>query len=103
MIFKNDIITHIKNNNIGLIPVKGISMEPVLLDGDLIFVKSYQDYSIGDIVVFNYPNEGYLVHRIVGIEKGAIICKGDNSKRKEIIIQRQILGKVIDHLPKRLQ
>lgn len=95
MNLKNEIITNIKRGNLGIIPLKGISMLPTILDGDILYVYAQQDYYIGDIVVFSYPKEGYLVHRIIGIEKGAIMCKGDNSKRIETIMKRQIVGKVV--------
>ena len=98
MNLKNEILSNIKRGNLGIIPLKGISMLPTLSNGDILYVHSQQDYSIGDIVVFSYPREGYLVHRIIGIEKGVILCKGDNSKRIEIIMKRQIVGKVIDHI-----
>lgn len=98
MNLKDEILSNIKRGNLGIIPLKGISMLPTLSDGDILYVYAQKNYSIGDIIVFSYPKEGYLVHRIIGMEKGAIMCKGDNSKRIEIIMQRQIVGKVVDHI-----
>lgn len=98
MNLKHEILLSIKRGNLGIIPLKGISMLPTLSEGDILYVYAQQEYSIGDIIVFSYPQEGYLVHRIIEIEKGAIMCKGDNSKRIEIIMKRQIVGKVIDHI-----
>ena len=98
MNLRQEILLSIKRGNLGIIPLKGTSMLPTLSDGDILYVYAQQDYFIGDIVVFLYPQEGYLVHRIIKMEKGAIMCKGDNSKRIEVIMKRQIVGKVIDHI-----
>lgn len=98
MNLKYEILSSIKHGNLGIILLKGISMLPTLSEGDILYVCAKENYSIGDIIVFSYPREGYLVHRIIKMEKGAIMCKGDNSKRIEIIMKRQIVGKVIDHI-----
>lgn len=98
MDLKTEILENIKRGNMGLIPLKGTSMLPTLSDGDVLYVYSQHDYLVGDIIVFFYPDEGYLVHRIVGIEKGALLCKGDNSKRIEVIMKRHIVGKVVDYV-----
>lgn len=82
----------------GIVLLKGVSMEPVLLDGAILYVRGQNDYYIGDIVVFSYPGEGYLVHRIINMDRGAILCKGDNSKRIEVIRKSQIIGKVVQYV-----
>lgn len=92
---KQEILQNIKLGHEGIIPLKGVSMEPTMHDGALLYVQSCSDYSVGDIVVFCYQGEGYLVHRIIEINKGAVLCKGDNSKRIEVILKRQIVGKVV--------
>jgi len=98
MEFREEILSNIRRGNIGVIPLKGISMLPTLPDGTVLFVCAQLDYYIGDIVVFYYPTEGYLVHRIVEIKEGAILCRGDNSKRVEVIMKRQIIGKVVNYI-----
>ncbi len=93
-----DYKSQLTNNmeNPGIMLVKGVSMEPILFDGDIIFIEKQSDYYVGDIIVFHYLDEGIIVHRITSINHSAIICKGDNSKRQEIILKRQIIGKVVD-------
>lgn len=50
-------------------------------------------YSVGDIVLHSYNNEGYLIHRV---NKGKIfICRGDNAKRKERVLKDRIIGVLI--------
>lgn len=101
-ILQKQIINTIRSGKNAFIPVKGISMEPTLIDGDILVVQSKDIYFVNDIVVFRYLDEGYLVHRIIEIKGDVFICKGDNSKRKEIIIKRQVLGKVIEILNNKL-
>lgn len=92
---KKEILANIKKGKEGIVLLKGVSMEPTLYDGALLYVQQQSDYAVGDIVVFSYPSEGYLVHRVIAMNRGAILCKGDNSKRIEVIMKRQIIGKVV--------
>lgn len=74
------------------ISVTGVSMNPVLFEGDRITVIKCADYNIGDILVFNYK-DGLLVHRLLK-KDGKYFCKGDNSFRLEDVSTDQIIGKV---------
>lgn len=94
MKYKELFLENIKNGNEGLIPVKGISMEPILYEGDVLIVRGQESYSIGDIVVFLYCHKDYIVHRIIDINKDTIYCQGDNAKSIEPIAKEQIIGKV---------
>ena len=47
------------------ITVMGISMNPTLFEGDKVIIKKSNEYIIGDIIVFNYKNEGILIHRLL--------------------------------------
>ena len=73
--------------------VTGTSMEPTLIEGDLITIIKCNNYTIGDILVFDYKNEGLLVHRLL---KTSIryFCKGDNSFRLEDMPAEKTIGKV---------
>lgn len=77
------------------ISVVGISMNPTLYENDVITVKKYKDYEIGDILVFIYKSEELLVHRLLKKKNDKYFCKGDNSFRLEDITKDQIAGKVI--------
>ncbi len=74
--------------------VAGVSMEPVLHQGDTIIVQKKESYEIGDILVFLYKNHELLVHRLLKIENGRYFCKGDNSFRLEDTDISQIIGSV---------
>lgn len=95
---RKEMLSNIARGKEGILLLKGVSMEPVLFDGAILYVCSQACYCTGDIVVFSYPKEGYLVHRIIEMDRGAILCKGDNSKRIEVIRKRQIIGKVVRYI-----
>jgi signal peptidase I len=60
--------------------VNGISMEPSYHTGDLVIVRKEQTYQIGDIVTYRDAEMGaYVIHRIIGIEQGQFVIKGDNN------------------------
>lgn len=85
----------LKSGNVEDIKTIGFSMEPSLNQNDIISVKGFNNYSIGDIILFDFGNEGILVHRIIEIDESNIFCKGDNAFRIERISKEQVLGKVI--------
>ena len=68
-------------------------MEPTLIEGDLITIIKSDNYTIGDILVFDYKNEGLLVHRLLKTSN-RYFCKGDNSFRLEDMPAENIIGKV---------
>ncbi len=76
------------------ITIRGTSMEPVLHDGESYKLKKQEEYAIGDILVYEYKNEGLLAHRLLKIEQNRYFCKGDNSFRLEDIPKDQIIGKI---------
>lgn len=76
------------------ITVMGISMNPTLFEGDKVIIKKSSEYRIGDIIVFNYKNEGILIHRLLKYD-GRYFCKGDNALRLEDIEYNQIIGKAV--------
>lgn len=77
------------------IPISGISMLPVLHQGDVITVARYDEYIPGDVLVFLYKDDLLLVHRLLKKDDFRYYCKGDNAFRLEDITEDQILGKVI--------
>ena len=60
--------------------VNGMSMEPGYHTGDLVIVRKAQTYQVGDVVTYRDAEMGaYVIHRIIGIEQGQFILKGDNN------------------------
>ena len=76
------------------ITVTGNSMYPCLLEGDVVTIEQCEEYKTGDILVFDYKNEGLLIHRLLK-HTNRYFCKGDNSFRLEDIDYNQIIGKAI--------
>lgn len=77
------------------------SMETVLSTGDLILVKSEEEYNLGDVVTFRDPAGQTVTHRIVGRVSDQFITKGDanNTEDQELLPPENILGKVQTALP----
>jgi len=76
----------------GYYPVasQGNSMEPVLRDGDAIWVKQLDiaEVNVGDIVTLHYPGEGLITHRVVIVgllPQGSylVVTKGDANQFAE--------------------
>ena len=74
--------------------IRGMSMFPVIRDGEWVEVVDCQSYIIGDILIFEYKDEGLLAHRLIKIYNNRYYCKGDNSFRVEDVGLEQIIGKV---------
>ncbi len=74
--------------------VSGVSMNPVLQNGDTVSVCSRDEYYPGDILVFVYKNSEILIHRLLKTEKGRYFCKGDNSFRIEDVEKDAIAGAI---------
>ena len=77
------------------VSVVGISMNPTFQENDIITIKKFDDYDIGDILVFTYKSDELLVHRLLKKSDNRYFCKGDNSFRLEDIAKEHIIGKVI--------
>ena len=94
-------------NHLGLAyPVKGRSMLPNIVEGDLVFIKpcSTSDVGIGDIVVYQ-RGDTFIIHRVVEkIAEGKetlLRTKGDNNPVPDpvLIDNRMLRGVVVLHLP----
>lgn len=80
--------------------ISGVSMLPILRNGQIVQVVRVDSYQPGDILVYEYKNEGLLAHRLLRIDLGRYFCKGDNSFRLEDITLDQIVGKIVlEHDP----
>lgn len=76
------------------------SMEPALQIDDLIFVKKQDDFTVGDIVVFQ-DGDSLTVHRLLSIDGESAVTKGDaNNVSDEPIATEQLIGCVVGRLPK---
>lgn len=75
--------------------VCGISMFPILIESDIVDIKNYTEYQAGDILVYQYKEQGVLIHRLLKIVGNNYYCKGDNAFLLEEVEKKNIIGKVI--------
>lgn len=74
------------------IQVAGISMLPVIANGQTVCFQKKESYKAGDNILFLYKNDELIVHRLLRIEGGIYYCKGDNAFRIEDVRPERILG-----------
>ena len=77
------------------VTITGFSMNPLFSENDIVTIKPMDNYKVGDILVFYYIGEVPLVHRLLAVNDGVFVCKGDNAFRVEEITEDKIIGKVI--------
>ena len=81
-----------------VIPIKGDSMEPDYLDGDLVFIQTSVDLNDGVIGVFNYNGEAYIKQLVIDTEQSYLHSL--NPKYKDMPITPEtdfrIIGEVVD-------
>lgn len=71
------------------------SMYPTIISGSIIEIKKFDEYKVGDVIILETSN-GFLVHRIIKINKNAVVTKGDNNINEDECYQvADIRGKVI--------
>tara|TARA_B100000579_G_C22711872_1_gene794977 strand:- start:512 stop:856 length:345 start_codon:yes stop_codon:yes gene_type:complete len=91
--------------------VCGISMEPVLKSGDLVFYEPISNKSClskGDIIIFNHPiRKINLIKRISEIKVSGIEVSGDNINFSDdsnyfgLINKETIIGVVTSHISRK--
>lgn len=65
---------------VALVVTTGSSMDPTYASGDLVLVRSVDRYEVGDVVAYHNHDLGQVVlHRIVAVEDGALVTKGDDN------------------------
>jgi signal peptidase I len=63
---------------LSLIWVSGFSMEPTLRTGDVAVLHERTDYQVGDIVAFDIPEGGTVIHRVIDVTPDGYRFQGDN-------------------------
>ena len=90
--------------------VSGVSMEPILESGDIVFYKDVLNsttISIGDIVIFNHPTKNIkLIKKIASIKSMGLEVSGENTNFSDdsnyfgLINKDSILGIVTSRISK---
>jgi len=83
------------------------SMENTIMTGDIILIKSMQQYNKYDVITFKEGGDRIVTHRIIQVNEGEaaksdFITKGDANRSidNDTVRQEQILGKVMFVVPK---
>ena len=78
------------------IPLVGTSMQPTLVEGDLLFLESPKSSpKVGDVVLFRYRGR-HLLHRIVAIEGDRYITRGDNCTANEVAGKEDVVAILVE-------
>jgi signal peptidase I len=94
--------THL-GGQVSYVIVNGNSMEPGFHLGDLTIMRKATRYQVGDVVTYRDAEmQAYVIHRIIGVEQGHFVLKGDNNSWIDSYnpTEEEILGKLWLHLPK---
>ena len=82
-------------------------MENTIMTGDIILIKSMQQYNKYDVITFKEGGDRIVTHRIIQVNEGEaaksdFITKGDANRSidNDTVRQEQILGKVMFVVPK---
>ncbi len=87
-------------------PMKGTSMDPVIVQGDLIIVEpvNISSVRVGDIVVYRSLGEN-IAHRVIAVQKysgmTSLTVKGDNNPAPDggYVTSASIVGRVAVTVP----
>lgn len=86
---------------VGLIWVSGTSMQPSMHTGDLAMTYRQDSYDVGDVVAFEIPGGGTVIHRIIEVEPDGYRFQGDNRDFADpwVLGDEAIVGRRVFHLP----
>ena len=86
---------------VGLIWVSGTSMEPGLHTGDLVVVYDHDEYEVGQVVAFEIPGGGNVIHRIIEVTEDGYRFQGDNRDFADpwILDDDEIIGSAAFDVP----
>lgn len=77
-----------------VLPVTGGSMHPLLREGDLVRLEQPAGaWRPGDVILYQREDGRYVLHRIVRIRKGLLLCCGDHQARGETVRPEQVLAR----------
>lgn len=81
--------------------IVGNSMGPEFKTGDLVAVRPSPQYRAGDIVLYQHPDIGTILHRIIGRQRGGFLLQGDNNPSPDSYypVPQEIYGRLMLHLP----
>ncbi len=93
--------THLGGDAVYVV-TSGVSMEPRFHTGDLAILRPAASYHVGEIVGYESPGIGIVLHRIIGSIGGRFLMKGDNNNFVDRYhpVPSDIVGRLWLHIPK---
>ena len=84
-----------------VVSVYGASMEPTLHAGDLSILRTADRYEVGDIVAFDIPEGGTVIHRIIDVSPDGYRFQGDNRGTPDqwVLDERVMRGRQVLAIP----
>lgn len=84
------------------IRVTGWSMHPALHPGDVVVVRTSRQVNVGEVILFQAPGHGAVLHRVIGVNRtGAVRTRGDSNAiaDRAALDRRDVVGPVRFVLP----
>ncbi|MBK6318294.1 MAG: signal peptidase I [Dehalococcoidia bacterium] len=81
--------------------INGNSMEPGMHRGDLAIVREADRYETGDVVTYQHPQIGPVIHRIIGRDGARYVFQGDHNDFIDPYhpTQDELIGELWVHVP----
>lgn len=77
------------------IPLVGTSMQPTLIEGDVLLLEAMKGLpAVGDVVLFRHKGR-HLLHRIIAINGDSYTMRGDNCVTVEVCKRADIVAKLV--------
>ena len=81
--------------------VRGVSMRPTILSGELIRIVPTTDVARGDVITF-LLDDAVVTHRVVAVTGGRIVCRGDSRPFADPPVTREaIIGRAVEVVGRR--
>jgi signal peptidase I len=86
---------------VSVIWVQGTSMQPTLHGGDLAVIYQQDRYEVGDIVAFEIPGGGVVIHRVIEAGPDGYRFQGDNRDRPDpwVLTAGDVAGRQVFAVP----
>ena len=76
---------------VGLATVESNSMQPSFGRGDLLVVGEAAEPAVGDVVVYQDPTIGLVVHRVVALDGDLVTTQGDANNTADVPFDRSLI------------
>lgn len=74
---------------------RGVSMRPLFRENrDLVTIRPYRGGGLQkyDVPLYRRSDGRFLLHRVIGVQNGAYVIRGDNTFEKEFVPESRVVG-----------